>query len=309
MQTILGAGGSIGKELAAELTRYSTRIRLVSRHPKKINETDELLAADLQDARAVDEAVKGSEVVYLVAGLQYRTKTWQEQWPVIMQNVISACISHKSKLVFFDNIYMYDPARIGHMTEETPINPSSKKGKVRAAILEQLMTAIQSGQLTGMVVRSADFYGPGSNASMLIETVYKNLSKGKKAFWIGNPGAIHSYTFIPDAAKATALLGNTSSAYNQVWHLPTDPRKLNGKNFVELFEKEMGSSHGYRPISKTLISIMGIFNPLMRELKEMMYQFERDYYFDSSKFRDAFPQFHTTTYEEGIKQTIKEANG
>lgn len=309
MQTILGAGGSIGKGLAAELTRYSTRIRLVSRHPKKINETDELLAADLLDAGAVEEAVKGSEIVYLVAGLQYRTKTWEEQWPAIMQNVITACINHKSKLVFFDNIYMYDPAGIGHMTEETTINPSSKKGKVRAAILEQLMKAVQSGKLTGMVVRSADFYGPGTNASMLMETVYKNLSKGKKAFWIGNPEAIHSYTFIPDAAKATALLGNTPSAYNQAWHLPTDPRKLKGKDFVELFEKNLGTRLGYRTISKSMIGFLGIFNSLMRELKEMMYQFDRDYYFDSTKFRAAFPQFSTTAYEEGIEQSVKKANG
>ncbi len=309
MQTILGAGGSIGRELAAELTRYSTRIRLVSRNPKKINETDELLAADLLDTGAVEEAVKGSEVVYLVAGLQYRTKTWQEQWPVIMQNVINACISHKSKLVFFDNIYMYDPSRIGHMTEETPVNPSSNKGKVRAEILQQLMKTIESGQLTGMVVRAADFYGPGAATSMLMETVYKNLSKGKKAFWIGSPEAIHSYTFTPDAAKATALLGNTPSAYNQVWHLPTDPQKLKGKDFVALFEKNLGTSLGYRTISKTIISFMGIFNSMMRELKEMMYQFETDYYFDSSKFNHAFPGFNTTTYEEGIEQSVRKANG
>ena len=304
MQTILGAGGSIGRELAKELTRYSTRIRLVSRHPQKINDTDEIMAADLLDAGAVDKAVQGSEIVYLVAGLQYRTKTWQQQWPVVMAHVIAACIRHKSKLIFFDNIYMYDPSRIAHMNEETPINPSSNKGKVRATILQQLMTAIESGDLSGMVVRSADFYGPATNASMLMETVYKNLAKGKKAFCIGDAEAIHSYTFIPDAARATALLGNTPSAYSQVWHLPTDPQKLKGKEYVELFEKEMGTNLGYRTISKTLISLMGLFNPLMRELKEMMYQFDRDYYFDSSKFRNAFPQFNTTTYQEGIKETI-----
>ena len=83
MQTILGAGGSIGRELAKELTRYSTRIRLVSRHPQKINDTDEIMPADLLDATAADNAVQGSEVVYLVAGLQYRTKTWQQQWRAV----------------------------------------------------------------------------------------------------------------------------------------------------------------------------------------------------------------------------------
>jgi hypothetical protein len=33
MQTILGSGGAIDIELAKALTSYTTRIRLVSRHP------------------------------------------------------------------------------------------------------------------------------------------------------------------------------------------------------------------------------------------------------------------------------------
>ena len=42
MQTILGSGGAIGISLAKELMNYTNQIRLVSRNPKKVNETDEL---------------------------------------------------------------------------------------------------------------------------------------------------------------------------------------------------------------------------------------------------------------------------
>ena len=107
MQTILGSSGIIGTELAKSLLQYTDKIRLVSRKPKLVNTTDQLVIADLTNAQQVLSAVEGSEVVYLTIGLQYKTSIWQKQWPLIMQNVIDACKTHKSKLVFFDNVYSY----------------------------------------------------------------------------------------------------------------------------------------------------------------------------------------------------------
>src|SRR3712207_252090 len=108
MQTILGSGGSIGHELAQELTKYTNQIRLVSRNPKRVNANDELFAADLSDKSQVDKAVAGSEIVYVTVGFEYDTKVWREKWPALMKNVIEACKKYKAKLVFFDNVYMYD---------------------------------------------------------------------------------------------------------------------------------------------------------------------------------------------------------
>jgi putative NADH-flavin reductase len=134
MQTILGAGGIIANELAAELHKnYTKNIRLVGRNPKKVNESDELFKADLLNTQQTIDAVKGSEIVYFTAGLPYNSKIWHEQWPIIMQNVIEACKFHKAKLVFFDNVYMYGKV-LGTMTEETPFNAKSIKGKVRGKI-------------------------------------------------------------------------------------------------------------------------------------------------------------------------------
>ncbi|MGV3656773.1 MAG: NAD-dependent epimerase/dehydratase family protein, partial [Chitinophagaceae bacterium] len=204
MQTILGAGGAIGKALAAALTTYTDKIRLVSRTPEKVNNSDELMAADLTDEVQTDAAVVGSQVVYLTAGLEYKTKVWQQQWPVIMQNVIHACQKHRAKLVFFDNIYMYDAGSLHNMKEDTPVNPFSQKGKVRALLAQMIMGEVAQGNLTAMIVRSADFYGPGVGNSVVMETVYKNLKKGKKAMWLVDASKVHSCTYVPDAAKATA---------------------------------------------------------------------------------------------------------
>jgi nucleoside-diphosphate-sugar epimerase len=304
MQTILGAGGAVGKELAKELLPYSSRIKLVSRNPKKVNNFDELLAADLTDAKAVDHAVKGSEIVYLVAGLPYKIKIWQEQWPKIMQNVIQACKQHNTRLVFFDNIYMYDPNSLGNLTENSPVNPSSEKGKVRAQIANMLMKEVKEGRLTAMIVRSADFYGPGVDTSVVMETVYKNFKKGRKALWMGDVTKVHSITYVPDAAKATALLGNTPDAYNQVWHLPTSPERITGLELIRLFAKEMNRSPKFSTISPGFIKFLGLFNSLMREMYEMIYQYDRDYFFNSRKFMHRFPGFPVTSYMDGIKEVV-----
>lgn len=306
MQTILGAGGAIGTALSGELKLYDTDIRLVSRNPKKVNESDELFAGDITDASVVDKAVEGSDVTYLTAGLQYKFKVWQEQWPLIMRNTINACKKHKSKLVFFDNVYMYDPDYLENLTEETPVRPVSKKGKVRAEIAAMLLSEIESENLEGMIVRSADFYGPGVNSSVMMETGYKKLKAGKKPMWIGNPKAFHSMTFVPDAAKATALLGNTPDAYRQIWHLPTEDLKLTGAQWTKLFAGQMGRPPKFSSISGGMIRFLGLFAPFFRELGEMMYQFDNNYFFNCEKFKSRFPDFLITPPEEGVRQTVEE---
>lgn len=303
MQTILGSGGDIGKFLAAELTHYTDKVRLVARHPQKVNENDELFKADLTKKEDVFKAVEGSEIAYLTAGLPYNIKLWQANWPLIMQNVTEACLHHHTKLVFFDNVYSYSKNAVGHMTEESIIDPPSKKGQVRATILNMLMTAIEQRGLKALVARSADFYGPSSKNSVLTIGVIDNFKKGKKAFWQSDAEKIHSMTFTPDAAKATALLGNTPDAYGQVWHLPTSSEKLNGKEFIELTAEAMNMAPKFYTLNKFMIWLGGVFSPMVRELKEMQYQNDRDYFFDSSKFTDKFG-IQPTPYREGIRQTV-----
>jgi nucleoside-diphosphate-sugar epimerase len=302
-QTILGANGTIGKLLAKELLTYTNQIRLVSRNPKKVNETDELFPADLTKEEMVERAIEGSEVVYLVVGLDYNTNVWRENWPKLMKATIASCVEHKARLVFFDNVYLYDIKAIGHMTEDSPINPPSKKGMVRKEIAEMIMKEVKGGNLTALIARAPDFYGPDNERSFLIETVFKNIKKGKRPNWFIDATKKHSFIYTPDAAKATALLGNTPVAYNQVWHLPTDKNPLTGEEWVALFNKEMNSSKKPMVLSMFMLRLLGIFIPLMREMPEMMYQYDRDYFFDSSKFNKHF-NFTPTTNETGVKQTV-----
>jgi len=305
MQTILGAGGAVGVELAKALKNYTNHIRLVSRNPEKVNETDELFSADLLNTTEVNKAVKGSAIVYVTVGFPYNLKIWKECWPKFTENVIDACIAHDCKLVFFDNIYMYDPNYLNGMNEETPINPPSKKGKIRAQIVEMILSKVKEGKLTGLIARSADFYGPGiKNTSMLTETVFKPLNTGKKANWMASLNFKHSFTYTPDAGKATALLGNSEKAYNQVWHLPTSKNPYTGREWIEAIAKEMGVKPKTQTATKFIVRLLGLFIPVMKEMPEMMYQYDRDYVFNSDKFSKHF-DLKPTPYLNGIREIIK----
>lgn len=305
MQTILGSGGTIGKPLAHELRKYTDQIRLVSRNPQKVNDTDELFPADLSDSSAIDRAIAGSEVVYVVVGFEYDLKVWQKSWPPFLRTVIDACKKQGAKLVFFDNMYLYAKTALPHMTESSPIDPPSKKGEVRRQLHDMIMNAVSSGELAALIARSADFYGPDNQKSALGIMVANNLLKGKKAQAFGDVGKIHNYTYTPDAAKATAILGNTPDAYGQVWHLPTTKEKMNTRQWIELIGKELNVKPGIQSIPNWMIKLIGVFNQMMREFPEMIYQNEMDYFFDSSKFEERFG-WSATPPAEGVKAMIKD---
>jgi len=304
VQTILGSGGSIGIPLARELKNYTDQIRLVSRNPKKVNDTDELFPADVNDLSQVDKAISGSEVVYVTIGFEYNLKVWQNTWPPFMKEVINSCINHNSKLVFFDNVYLYEKTSIPYMTETSPKNPSSEKGKVRKKLREMIMNEAEKSKLKALIARAADFYGPENKNSALTIMVVNNLMKGKKAQAFGNIEKIHTYTYTPDAAKATALLGNTPDAYNQEWHVPTTKEKLTTLQWIGLIAKELNTDTKIQKIPAFMLQILGVFSPIMREFPEMLYQYEQDYIFDSSKFEKRFG-ISATSPEKGIKMLVE----
>jgi nucleoside-diphosphate-sugar epimerase len=300
MQTIIGSGGAIGLPLAKELKNYTKNIRLVSRNPKQVNGTDELFPLDANDFGKISNAVAGSEVVYVTIGFEYNLKVWRNTWPQFLKAVINACKEHKSKLVFFDNVYMYSKTAIPFMTEESPLDPPSEKGKVRMQLQQMIMSEVEKSDLTALIARAADFYGPIMNNSALIEMVAKNLMKGKKAQGFGDIHKIHTYTFTPDAGKATALLGNTPDAFNQVWHVPTTKEKLTAEQWIRLIADELKTDAKIQMIPVWMIRLLGLFIPVMREFPEMMYQYEQNYVFDSSKFEKRFG-ITATAPKEGVR--------
>ena len=128
MQVILGSGGVIADGLEEALSRYTDELRLVSRNPRMRRPENQICAADLTDAAQTARAVDGAEVAYLTVGLEYKTRVWERQWPLVMANVITACKASRTKLVFFDNVYPYGKVD-GWMHEDTPADPVGRKSQ------------------------------------------------------------------------------------------------------------------------------------------------------------------------------------
>jgi nucleoside-diphosphate-sugar epimerase len=303
LHTILGASGTIAAELIPVLQLNAQQIRLVSRNPKKVTGA-EIIQADLLNRDQVFKAVTGSDFVYLLAGLEYNRKIWKTEWPVIMRNTIDACKTAGARLIFFDNVYMYGRVN-GSMTESTPYNPCSVKGKIRAEIDEMLLKEMKSGGIKAMIATSADFYGPrAKKTSVAGIMIFEKMKIGKTAQWFVNAKQPHSFTYTPDAALALYLLSGSENAYGQTWHLPTAKPALTGNEFVSIAAKYMNAKNKVQVLPKWLVGIIGLFVPVMKELGEMLYQNEFPYVFDSSKFEKAF-QFKPTSYEDGIRRTAE----
>ena len=301
MITILGAGGAIGDELVKLLAAGKQPFRLVSRHPAPASGAAEVVSADLTDRDQTVRAVTDSSVVYLLVGLQYDYKVWLGQWPRVMANSIEACKRAGARLIFFDNVYMYGRVA-GAMTEETPFNPSSRKGEIRAKLATTLMDEWKAGGLIAMIARAADFYGPGAKTGIPNVMVFEPMSKKQAAMCLASDSMPHSYTYTPDAAGALMTLAANEPAWNQTWHLPTNANALTGKEFIAMAAEAMGAPPNYRVLSRPMVRVAGWFKPVVGELYEMLYQNDSPYLFDSSKYTKAFGS-SGASYAEGIRAT------
>lgn len=301
MQTILGANGQIAEELARELHRnYTTDIRLVSRNPKKVNDSDELFSANLLDAQATDDAVKKSEIAYLTVGLPMNSKMWAEQFPVMMRNVIDACKRHNCKLVLFDNTYMY--AKTAEpQTEESVFVPEGEKSTVRANIATMLLDEISSNMIEAVICRAPEFYGPGRTQSITNTLIFDSIKKGKKLKIPLRDDTLRTLIWTPDASQGMALIGNTPDAYGQTWHLPCDDNRLTYKQMIDLVSQIYQKEFSYSVVKIWMFKVGGLFNKQAKELQELLPRYEVDNIFISEKFKKRFPDFKVTTYQEGIR--------
>lgn len=306
MQTVLGANGQIAEELTRYLHDNVTEdIRLVSRHPVKLHDTDQLFAANLMDADATARAVAGSDIAYLTVGLPIDSALWQQQFPVMMANTIAACQQHGTKLVFFDNTYMY-PRTSAPQVEDTAFAPIGRKAAVRARIADMLLDKMRAGSIEAVICRAPEFYGPGKTKSLTNSAVFDRIKQGKRPMIPVSAHTRRTLIWTPDASHGMAVIGNAPDAYGQTWHLPTDPNRLTYAQMVEIASDVTGRPIRYTTVPEIAFKIGGWFNPAVKEASELLPRYRGDNIFDSSKFATRFPDFNTTTYREGIAEILND---
>ena len=264
----------------------------------------ETINVDLLEREKTIEALVGTSHVYLSVGLQYSTKIWKENRPIIVQNVIDACTQHWSILIFTDNVYMYGPGLSNPFDEEHEQSPSSNKGAVRKHIANMILDAHRDGKIKAVIGRAADFYGPHATKSAFYVSFIENIVKGKDPQWIGKRDQVHTFSYTEDVGKGLVRLALDESSYGQAWHLPAgEPITMQG--ILDKINTLQGTTYKLSYPPRFVIRIMALFMPMLGELMEMMYQFDKPYVMSWKKFQDAYPDFKATSYEQWLKAMVE----
>ncbi|CDR52364.1 NAD-dependent epimerase/dehydratase family protein [Staphylococcus schweitzeri] len=303
MQTILGSNGQIGQEIAKEIySKYTKNIRLVSRKPQKIHDTDELIPADLLKYEDTYKAIEGSEIVYFAVGLPPDSEMWEKRFSIIMENVIKACQETNSKLAFFDNTYMYEK-NDNVQVESSPFKAKGRKSKVRAEMANMLLSAMEDKTIDAVIGRAPEFYGPDLTQSITNSMIFNRVKDDKRAIVPLSDSVLRTLIWTPDASRALALLGNTPDAYGETWHLPTDS-SITYRNLINKVENITNKKVNYTVLPMWMFKVGSLFNKQVKELVELLPRYKYDNIFKSQKFKKQFPDFKTTTFDEGINQVL-----
>ena len=294
--------GPVGLAVMDELVRKGERVWMVNRSGRaSVPHGVEVVGGDATDPTFTREASDGASVVYFALNPPYNK--WPELFPPLQAGVLEGAASAGAKLIAMENLYMYGPTAGRPLTEDLPYAPNTRKGMVRATMSEELMEAHSSGNVRVAIGRASDYFGPRVLVSAAGEQVFGRAVRGKSAQVAGDPDQPHTYTYVPDIGRGLAILGEREEALGQAWHLPSH-ETLTTREFVEMIFEEVGEPARIQAAPKILLRAMGLFNPGMREMIEMLYEFEEPFVVDHSKFEEAFGE-HATLLKGAIGETVR----
>lgn len=301
LHVVFGAG-PLGLALLRALEARKLPTRLVTRGGKRAIGSAtpfEWFEADATDARSAQRACAGASVVYHCAGAPYHR--WAELLPRMMDGIAGAARVAEAKLIYADNLYLYGKVT-GRMSEELRSNPNSRKGQVRAQLADRLLEAHHRGALRAAIGRGSDFFGPSVLLSHAGNKLFPQALAGKPTDVLGDPDKLHSFTFIDDFAAALVVLGQRDEALGRAWHVPTS-EALTHRAFIERVYRLAGTEAKLRAVPRAVVSLLALADPTLREVKEMLYQFEDDFVIDSSRFTRTFG-LAPTALDDAINATL-----
>jgi nucleoside-diphosphate-sugar epimerase len=298
---ILGTG-PIGRAIMAELVRREESVRMVNRSGRMEEAPAgvEVVSSDLYNALSVKEVTRGVKVVYHSA--QPRYQEWPEKFPPLQKSIIEGMTGSAAKLVIVENLYAYGEVT-GLITEDLLFNAHTRKGKVRAELSAAALEAHRAGKVRVTIGRGSDYFGPWGTNSGMGAAVFYNLLQGKPAQIAGSTTTPHTFTYVPDFGKALVILGERDEADGRAWHVPNDMPRITQGEMIRIIAEEMGCRARIQAAGKTMISLIGLFVPELKETVEMMYEFEQPFVVDSSRFEKAFGM-KATPIREAIKDTV-----
>lgn len=299
---VVGAG-PVGRATAELLAQRGHQVRLISRSSGKSGESIERIALDATDSEKLARACSGAEAIYGCASPPYHR--WVRDWPPLSAALLDAAERAGAVLVLMSNLYLYGDPLEKPMTEDMPVAPNSRKGEIRAQVWRDALARHEAGAVRVAEARASDFIGPGVTAGgHLAERVIPPMLRGKPIRVLGDPDARHSWTFVPDVARALVRLATDERAWGRPWHVPTPP-PYSARSAVAAMCRIAGVSEvqvGATPW--WMLRVAGLGSPLMRELLEIRYQFDKPFVMDSSAYTSTFDE-EPTPAEEALTATVE----
>lgn len=296
--------GAIGRAVVEELVKRGESVRVVNRsgRAEEIPAGVEVVAADLFNPSQVREVTSGAKVVYQSSQPAYHR--WVQEFPSLQNSIIEGLTGSGAKLVLVENLYMYGETNGKPMTEDTPYNAHTRKGKVRGELSKAAFAAHRAGKLKVTAGRGSDFFGPwGLTTAAMGERTFYPMLQGKPASLVGNIDLPHTHTYVKDFGRALVVLGERAEADGQAWHVPSDNPRVTQREMVKMIAEEMGIEPKMSAMGRGMMWFGGLFIPAAKETFEMMYEFEQPFIVDSSKFENTFGM-KATPMKDAIRETV-----
>ncbi|MFB9931802.1 NAD-dependent epimerase/dehydratase family protein [Amycolatopsis halotolerans] len=285
LQAVIGYGPA-GAATAALLAEQGKRVRVIARSPRENEPGLEHVALDAADQAGLVEATKGATAIYSCASPPYHR--WATDWPPLQDSICAAAETHGALLVSLGNLYGYGPVD-GPLTENLPLAATGTKGRIRALLSGQAHALHDEGRIRVVEVRASDFFGPGvTDGGHLAARVVPNVLRGHKVQVLGDPDAPHSWTYIPDVARTLVAAAREEKAWGQTWHVPTGPPRSARVMVALLCEAAGVAPVAVQRLSPMLLNAGALVSPLLRELREVRYQFDLPFVLDSRAAQDFF---------------------
>ncbi len=290
LYAVLGTG-PLGRATAATLRKAGHRVVVANRSGTMAQMIDDVrvVAGDLGRPAELATVLQGASAVYFCVQPPYHR--WPIEFPALQASAVTIAMGLRAKLIVAENLYGYGPV-LDPMTEDMPLRPNTRKGLVRAEMHETLMRAHREGGVQVAVARGSDFYGPFVEGSAAGARALKAIMAGKAVEYAGDLDAPHSYTFVEDFGTALATLGTEDRALGGVWHVP-NARTVSSRKFFETAFGIAGKEPKFRRMGIAEMKLLGLFIPPLREMVEMVYEFDRPFIVDDTKFKDAFGDIST----------------
>ena len=297
---VLGSG-PVGSGIAQRLADQGSPVTVFTRSGTgPVHPSITLAKGDAVDAAAIARHAEGAATIFNCANPPYHR--WGTDWPPMHQAIITAAERTGAVVVMMDNLYAFGADRPMPMKPTDPLLATGEKGSVRARMATELLAAHAAGRLRATLARASDFYGPGVVDASLGERVVPRVLAGKKVSVLGRVDVPHSVTYMPDVVTTMVTIGTDERAWGQAWHVPSAPA-VSQRETVQAFAAAAGTTVQVGAVPSLALTLGGLFNPSLKALKEVLYQFEKPWVIDASITEQAFG-LAATPLAEGAAATV-----